>query len=63
LDSEQIYIKKVKKRNYRARKLDEALTFAYGVDARTCDFADIAEADSFTQQAYFLGILLTHCLV
>lgn len=43
--------------------LDEALTLAYGVDARMGDFADISEADTLTQQPYFLGILLTHCLV
>ena len=29
--------------------LDEALTLAYSVDAHSCNFADVAEADTLTE--------------
>ncbi len=45
----QRYIKYFTIPNFETTFLDEALTLAYGVDARTCDFADVAEADTLTQ--------------
>lgn len=53
----QIYKKYFIIQNFLNYFLDKALTLPYGVDARMCDFADIAEADTLTQKPYFLGIL------
>ena len=35
--------------NFRGTFLDEALAFAYCIDARMRDFTDVAEADALTQ--------------
>ena len=39
----------LKFQNFLKLFFDEALTFAYSVDARVCDFADVTKANTLTQ--------------